>query len=112
VSLPLMDMLSTMLKRLKQGKKIMAADRSHVHHILIDMGLSPRQTLYLLAFWGTVCILCGLALESIPAYLSLLCYFLVFSAHCLFVMYSETVALALGLLKNERVAPKNLQENA
>ena len=91
-TLPLMDMLATMLRRLKHGHKLMQADRSHLHHTLMDMGLSPRQTLVLLVVYATVCAAMGIALEGIPEYLSLLCYVLLFAAHCLFVIRSGTVA--------------------
>ena len=91
-TLPLMDMLATMLRRLKHGQKLMQADRSHLHHTLMDMGLSPRQTLVFLGVYATVCAAMGLALEGIPEYLSLLCYVLLFAAHCLFVIRSGTVA--------------------
>ena len=45
VTVPLMDMLATMLRRAKHGHKLMLADRSHLHHTLMDMGFSARQTL-------------------------------------------------------------------
>ena len=83
---PLMDMLATMLRRLKHGRKLMAADRSHLHYTLMDRGLGPRQTLALMAGYATLCASAGLLLEGIPEYLSLLCYFLLFCCHCLFVI--------------------------
>jgi UDP-GlcNAc:undecaprenyl-phosphate/decaprenyl-phosphate GlcNAc-1-phosphate transferase len=86
VTVPLMDMLATMLRRLKHGRKLMAADRSHLHHTLMDRGLGPRQTLALMAGYATLCAIAGLLLEGIPEYLSLLCYFLLFCGHCLFVI--------------------------
>jgi UDP-GlcNAc:undecaprenyl-phosphate/decaprenyl-phosphate GlcNAc-1-phosphate transferase len=86
VTVPLMDMLATMLRRLKQGRKLMSADRSHLHHTLMDMGLGPRQTLALMVGYATICAMVGLVLEGIPEYLSLLCYFLLFCGHCLFVI--------------------------
>jgi UDP-GlcNAc:undecaprenyl-phosphate/decaprenyl-phosphate GlcNAc-1-phosphate transferase len=86
VTVPLMDMLATMLRRLKQGRKLMAADRSHLHHTLIDRGLGSRQTLFLMVGYATLCAIVGLVLEGIPEYLSLLCYFLLFCGHCLFVI--------------------------
>lgn len=86
VTVPLMDMLATMLRRFKHGRKLMEADRSHMHHLLMDMGLGRRQTLLLMFAWAGVCATTGLALEAVPAYLSLLCYFLLFLAHCLFVI--------------------------
>jgi UDP-GlcNAc:undecaprenyl-phosphate/decaprenyl-phosphate GlcNAc-1-phosphate transferase len=86
VTVPLMDMLATMLRRLRQGRKLMSADRSHLHHTLMDRGLGPRQTLALLLGYATLCAIIGLVLEGIPEYLSLLCYFLLFCGHCGFVM--------------------------
>ena len=62
----------------------MQADRYHLHHVLIDMGFSARQTLMLITGWGLLCALGGLALEGVPAYFSLALYFGVFIAHCLF----------------------------
>lgn len=97
-ALPLMDMLATMLRRLKRGHRLMQADRSHLHHTLQDMGLSPRQTLTLLCCYATLCALIGLTLESVPAYVSLLCYFLLFCSHCLFVLRSEAIGRPVKLL--------------
>ena len=94
VTLPLMDMLATMLRRARQGRKLMEADRSHLHHTLVSMGLSTRQTLVLLLCYATTCALIGLALELLPEYLSLACYFGLFMGHCLFVINAE----ALGRL--------------
>ena len=97
VTVPLMDMLATMLRRARNGRKLMEADRSHMHHTLMDMGLGRRQTLGLMACWAVLCAAIGLALEAIPAYLSLLCYFLLFLAHCLFVIKSPEIGRRLGL---------------
>ena len=95
VTLPLMDMLATMLRRARHGHKLMAADRSHLHHTLMDMGFSARQTLALLVAWATACALLGLALEGIPEYLSLACYCLLFLGHCVFVMKAEAISRRL-----------------
>jgi UDP-GlcNAc:undecaprenyl-phosphate GlcNAc-1-phosphate transferase len=86
VTVPLMDMLATMLRRAKNGRKLMEADRSHVHHTLMNLGLSPRQTLALQVSYATLCAAIGLALENVPEYISLLLYFLLFVGHCLFVI--------------------------
>jgi len=88
VTVPLMDMLATMLRRYRHGRSLTAADRSHLHHTLMDRGLGARQTLAVLVGYGAVCAIIGLLLEGIPEYLSLLCYFLLFCAHCLFVIAS------------------------
>lgn len=110
VTLPLMDMLSTMLHRLLGGRKLMVADRSHVHHILMDRGLGPRQTLCVLLGWSAACAAVGLALEIIPAYLSLLGYSLLFAAHCLFVIKSGEITARLRLCKPGGDSSEQLQK--
>lgn len=86
VTVPLMDMLATMLRRFRYGRSLIAADRSHLHHILMDRGLGARKTLLLLVAYASLCAVLGLLLEGVPEYLSLLCYFLLFCAHCLFAL--------------------------
>ncbi len=44
LGLPLFDTIFAVLRRLVSGKSIMEADRGHLHHKLIDMGLSQRQS--------------------------------------------------------------------
>ncbi|MCP5129136.1 MAG: undecaprenyl/decaprenyl-phosphate alpha-N-acetylglucosaminyl 1-phosphate transferase [Pseudomonadales bacterium] len=91
VTVPLMDMLATMLRRARQGQKIMAADRSHLHHSLMDMGFSSQQTLLLLVCYATACALLGKVLEGVPESLSLAVYILLFVAHCLFVLKTDAI---------------------
>jgi len=45
VAIPLMDMTSTMVRRMTKGKSPFHADRTHLHHILMRGGLSQRQAL-------------------------------------------------------------------
>lgn len=92
VTLPLMDMLATMLRRFRLGRNLMKADRSHLHHTLMEMGLGRRQTLLLLTGYAALCSVIGLWLEGLPEYLSLLCYFLLFCGHCLFVLKSDATS--------------------
>ncbi|MEM8660966.1 MAG: hypothetical protein AAGF35_08785 [Pseudomonadota bacterium] len=96
VTVPLMDMLATMLRRAKQGRKLMQADRSHLHYTLMDMGFSARQTLIILLVYAALCAMLGIALESIvPEFLSLLFYTMLFLGHCLFVVRSESIGRRL-----------------
>lgn len=86
VTVPLMDMLATMARRFRHGYKLMKADRSHLHYTLMDGGLGAGQTLVLMVGYAILCAVIGLMLERTPEYLSLLCYFLLFCGHCLFVV--------------------------
>jgi UDP-GlcNAc:undecaprenyl-phosphate GlcNAc-1-phosphate transferase len=42
-SVPLLDVGLSIFRRILRGKPILSADRSHIHHRLIDLGLSQRQ---------------------------------------------------------------------
>ena len=44
LGLPLFDTTFAILRRFVQGKSIMAPDRGHLHHRLIDMGFSQKQS--------------------------------------------------------------------
>jgi UDP-GlcNAc:undecaprenyl-phosphate GlcNAc-1-phosphate transferase len=43
VGLPLFDTAFTFLRRIANGRNPMSPDRGHIHHRLIDMGLSQKQ---------------------------------------------------------------------
>lgn len=48
LGLPLFDALFAMIRRVLTGKSPMVADRGHLHHRLIDMGFSQKQTVFIL----------------------------------------------------------------
>ena len=48
LGLPIADTLFAILRRLKNKKPVFQADRGHLHHKLLDWGLSTRQTVLLL----------------------------------------------------------------
>ena len=48
LGLPLFDALFAMIRRVLKGQSPMVADRGHLHHRLIDMGFSQKQTVFIL----------------------------------------------------------------
>jgi UDP-GlcNAc:undecaprenyl-phosphate GlcNAc-1-phosphate transferase len=55
LGLPLLDMVLAILRRFLRFKPISSADRAHIHHRLLDRGLTPRRVTLLL--YG----ICGIA---------------------------------------------------
>lgn len=52
LGLPIFDTASAIIRRILKGQSPMVADRSHIHHKLIDMGLNQKQavaTLYIIS---------------------------------------------------------------
>jgi len=45
VALPVLDTLAVMVRRLREGKSPFKPDRGHIHHLLLNAGLTPRATL-------------------------------------------------------------------
>lgn len=48
LSLPLIDVLLCIVRRWLRNQPIFSADRGHIHHRLLDRGLSPRQAVLML----------------------------------------------------------------
>ncbi len=46
--LPVMDTLMAVVRRLARGAPVFTGDREHLHHRLLDVGLTPRQAAVLL----------------------------------------------------------------
>ncbi|EKU48519.1 glycosyltransferase family 4 protein [Staphylococcus massiliensis] len=65
LAVPFIDTLFAMVRRVKKGQSIMQADKSHLHHRLLDLGYSHRQTVILIY---SIAILFSIA--SIILYLS------------------------------------------
>jgi UDP-GlcNAc:undecaprenyl-phosphate GlcNAc-1-phosphate transferase len=54
LGLPLFDTISAIVRRIISGKSPMKADRSHLHHKLMDMGLSHRQSVVVMYIASSV----------------------------------------------------------
>ena len=65
LGLPLFDALFAMIRRILRGQSPMTADRGHLHHRLVDMGFSQKQTVFILyAISGVLGITAVLLAES------------------------------------------------
>lgn len=63
VAIPVIDTLSLMVRRPWAGRSPMAADRSHLHHLLVDRGLAPAAAALLLV--GIAAALGGIGLAGV-----------------------------------------------
>ena len=59
VALPVIDTFVVIIKRLRAGRSPFAPDRSHFHHMLQDLGLGPRKTLFVMIFIALVLVTLG-----------------------------------------------------
>lgn len=86
VALPLMDMASTMIRRLLKRKSPFKADKTHLHHILIRAGLPQSQTLTALVVYAALCAFAGWLLSNQAEIISLTAFITLFSIHLYVVL--------------------------
>ncbi len=55
--IPLFDALKVMFVRISMGKGPFSPDRNHIHHKLIDLGLSKRRTVFTVIITGAILII-------------------------------------------------------
>lgn len=63
LALPLFDTIFAILRRVASGKSPMTADRGHLHHRLVDMGLTQRQSVSLIYIACAALGLCAVVLD-------------------------------------------------
>lgn len=54
LGVPIFDTFFAMLRRYRSGRPLMEADRGHVHHKLLDLGLGQKRTVLILYIVGAV----------------------------------------------------------
>lgn len=65
LAVPILDTSFVVLKRMRAGVSVTSADRWHLHHRLLNVGLSPRRTAAILWAWTTAMSAVALALRFV-----------------------------------------------
>lgn len=60
IAIPLMDMATIMIRRIRKGHSPFKPDREHLHHICQRIGLSPLMTLFVICFMASICAFVGI----------------------------------------------------
>ncbi|HTO91215.1 MAG TPA: MraY family glycosyltransferase [Candidatus Sulfotelmatobacter sp.] len=66
LAVPLADGVFAFARRLKAGRHVFSADREHVHHRVLRLGIGPRASLFVLWGFCGACGLLGMMLEALP----------------------------------------------
>jgi len=77
LGLPIFDTLFAIIRRLLTGRSIMSADRGHLHHRLLDMGFSQRQTVAILYTLTSILCLTAVVMSLKDAFRSVILVFAV-----------------------------------
>jgi len=95
IAIPLMDMFAIMIRRIRKGDSPFKADNGHLHHICMRLGLSSRQSLFMISSLAIIMAATGIAGEfySVPEWIMLSGFIMVF------VSYSYALQHAWKLVK-------------
>ena len=87
IAVPLLDMAAIMVRRLNRGQSPFMADRDHLHHLFMDAGLSPKETLYLMSVIGFSMAVVGVLGEvlKVPDIYLLIGFFIVLGIYQKFI---------------------------
>jgi UDP-GlcNAc:undecaprenyl-phosphate GlcNAc-1-phosphate transferase len=94
VGLILVDLLAVVLRRAIQGKNPLAADRTHLHHLLLRMGLSSKLAVWFLLIGNFVLGLLGVVAwkQGVPDSI-IFAAFLVFTGIHLLIMQRAWIVI-------------------
>ncbi len=52
--LPFLDVVLAIARRMRRGRRVMAPDKEHIHHRLLDFGHSHRQAVLIMYLWSAL----------------------------------------------------------
>ena len=67
VAIPLFDMVFTTMRRVLRKASPFGADRSHIHHLILDLGFSHRRALVMIVTMNLAATILGLLLHRLQA---------------------------------------------
>lgn len=72
LGIPIMDTLWAIVRRASNGNKIFEADKKHLHHRLLNIGHSHKNTVLMLYGFSGVLSICALLMEPLQPWASML----------------------------------------
>lgn len=104
LGLPLFDTVFAIIRRIVKGKSIMEADRGHLHHRLIDAGLSHKQSVIIMYIFSAALGLCAIVLADKGIFTAIILVILVSAFIIGGVRY-------MGEINDDFVEESKIQEN-
>ena len=78
LAIPLLDFVMAILRRVKAGRSPFTADREHLHHRIMRMGISQQRTTIILYLWTAMFALPTVIAAFVPIWIALISGLLIF----------------------------------
>lgn len=84
VAIPIMDMVTIMVRRAMNGRNPTSPDRDHIHHFYLRAGFTVRQTLVILTAQALAFAVLGIVLNQLgtPEWASLVLFLVAYGVYC------------------------------
>jgi UDP-GlcNAc:undecaprenyl-phosphate GlcNAc-1-phosphate transferase len=117
LAVPIVDSTFVMAKRIKYGRPVWGADRSHFHHRFANIGFSQRRTVLYLYAWTLSLAALALALRFVPysddnGHFDLAWTLVIIAFGLVAVAASVYLVLVLEILKFRRFRERQLRRQA
>ena len=101
VAVPVFDLFSTIIRRSTEGKSPFAPDHGHLHHVLVDCGLSRRATLAWMLILAGVCVAIGVLGDrfDLPDGVMLVGWFVAGTAYYQMLRHPKVIVALIGALR-------------
>ncbi len=101
LGIPILDTIFAILRRTIEGKNIFRADTAHIHHRLLDMGLTERQSVNLIYIISILLNVIAVIFRDINIVILFLLYAIV-GASMFFFLYRGFFRRNRSIVKNNR----------
>ena len=78
LAIPLIDFVMAIIRRVKAGRSPFTADREHLHHRIMRMGVSQQRTTVILYLWTAMFAIPTVTAAFVPIWIALTCGILIF----------------------------------
>jgi UDP-GlcNAc:undecaprenyl-phosphate GlcNAc-1-phosphate transferase len=78
LAIPLIDFVMAIIRRVKAGRSPFTADREHLHHRIMRMGVSQQRTTVILYLWTAMFAIPTVTAAFVPIWIALTCGVLIF----------------------------------
>ena len=103
LGLPIFDTAYAIIRRIKNKQPIMSPDRGHLHHRLIDMGLSQKQTVAIMYVISMILGLSAVMVVGQGAYTGIL----LIATAMIFIVFGGKMFLEHKIMENKLAKAKN-----
>ncbi|NVH52655.1 UDP-N-acetylglucosamine--undecaprenyl-phosphate N-acetylglucosaminephosphotransferase [Photobacterium damselae subsp. damselae] len=112
IAIPLMDMATIMVRRIRKGHSPFKPDREHLHHICQRIGLSPLMTLFVICFMASVCAGIGIwaDLSGVAESTMFIAFLVLFAVYFMAISYIWRITTLVNKLFGRQIATQEVHQ--